>query len=176
MKKLVILFLIVFGLAKLGLAIEINDLTLDNLHDQINLEFKLDIPEIYLIRSALDEGKKVNIEIRTSLLQAKSIFWDSTLASKLLVMHLSKDMVQNNYILTMGKRKFLSKKLEKILLNIKLIKLSLGPWNKIRPGKYKIRIETQVTSQDVPTWVKTILFFWNFNLSGPDTFTMELTL
>jgi len=175
-KKLLVLFLVVFVWAKVGFALDINNLTLDNLHGQINVEFELDVPEIYLIRSALDDGKKINVELRISLLQTKSIFWDSILASKLIKIHLSKDMVQNTYILTMGKKKYLSKKIEKLLLNMKWIKVNLGPWKNIDSGKYKLKIETQVVTQDVPAWVKTILFFWNFNLSGPDTFTMEFNL
>ncbi|MDK2920513.1 MAG: hypothetical protein PWR24_70 [Desulfonauticus sp.] len=175
MKNIFLFLLMYFVFIGNSLAFEIYNLSIDNLNGNINLDFQINLNEQDILNKYVDLGDSIFIDIKVEVVKSKILFFDSKISEKKVNIVIKKDMIKNEYVLIKDGIKRNYSNFTTLVNSIKVFKLSLGPWYKIDKGfTYKVIVETEITARKIPNWLKKILFFWNFNLSGPYYYEMEI--
>lgn len=153
---------------------DIYDLSIDNLGNKINLEFEINLREKNIIKQVVDDGKKIVMSFSIKIKKKRTFLWNKEVISYPLELEIYKDMIRGNYVLKVSDYKKIYRNFLSLCNDIRKFQINLGSWKKIERGQYVLLIESKVFAKGVPNWLKDILFFWNFNLSGPYYFEMEI--
>lgn len=175
MKKIIFIIANLLVFAKMVFAFDIYNLSIDNMNNRINVNFQINLKEQNIIKRYLDLGDNIFIDMDIKIVKKNKFFFDSNIDKKHLKISLKKDMIKGDYILIKNNKKKIYSDFNNLINDIKVFKESLGSWLKIKKGfDYKVVIEAEINYRQIPNWLKTIIFFWNFNLSGPYYYEMEM--
>jgi len=156
-------------------AFEIYNLSIDNLNNRINLDFQINLNEQDVIKKYVDLGDSIFIDVQIKMVKKNKMFFDSKIGEKIVNIVVKKDMIKNEYVLIKDNVKTAYSNFASLLNEIKVFEVNLGSWSKVDRGfTYKIIVEAEIKARKIPNWLKKILFFWNFNLSGPYYYEMEI--
>jgi len=152
-----------------GEGLHLNNLVLDNQAGEVTARFGVDVVGLEKVRQALEEEGAVLGLICTATIERKRSVWmNADMADTELISRLSKDVLSNEYVLSMpgNPEPLRSKELAPLLEKAwGAITLSLGPWSMFKTGNdYVLDLSIELKRSDVPAWLQYTLFFWSWDV------------
>ncbi|MDQ7032771.1 MAG: DUF4390 domain-containing protein [Desulfonauticus sp.] len=172
--KCILFFIFVFN-AGMAMALNIQNVKINYDKDKINVQFNLVFNSLKL-KQALDNGQRVRLNICAAILQDRIFIWDKQISVKDMDVILSKDMIKNEYNLLSYDgtvKRFL--KFKDLLKSISKMRFSIYCLNLLQKHvPYSFRLVLRLYTREVPVWLKDILFFLDFSVSGPVVYEQQL--
>lgn len=159
--------------------VRLENLVLDNQYGEMRVRFGLTLQGIDTVRQVLDEGGLLGLECHAELYRKRSGLWDEKVAGNQLLHSIKRNPLTKEFLV------FPQAEAEPVrgtdlgeLLDVVWEKLSinLGPWNRMRPGHvYVLDLKVSIRQQEVPVWVRTILFFRSWDVVQESTYRLEFS-
>ncbi|MFW5488572.1 MAG: DUF4390 domain-containing protein [Desulfovibrio sp.] len=176
---LLMALLLFMGYARPCLAqhIVLENLVVDNQEDRIMIRFGLKLDGAERLAAELERGAVLELIVSADLSQDRSLIWSKGLTDAEHHSTLRFDALTRNYILERPgvDDNLRDKDLEVLLAKAwKHIDLDLGQWSLLAPGEsFFIDMSIRLIHQEVPSWMKSVLFFWNWDAVPETTYRMS---
>lgn len=165
--------------AALAQTLVLTNLVLDNQAGSVMVRFGIDAKGQNVIAMAVEEGVPTQLEVEASLYRVRDYVLDKRLARAELRSSLRFDPLTREYVVETppGDNPLRSKRLEELLARSwGSLDIDLGPWSVLERGNaYRLRLDTALRQTDVPQWIKTLLFFWDWDLTPSAGYELEFT-
>ncbi len=170
-------FFIGFARPCLAQHVELENLVVDNQADRIMVRFALHLDEAERLALELESGAVLGLTATADLSQDRSVMWSKGLTDAEYLCILRFDSLTRDYILERPgvDRAMRGRDLGELLsTGWKNIDLDLGQWALLSPGEsFFIDISIRMTHLEVPGWMKSVLFFWNWDAVPEATYRMS---
>lgn len=155
----------------------LGDFILDNQAGNIMVRFSLHVEEVDELALILDEGAKLALESHAYLKQEKFLY-NATVSEREYNSILSMDALTREYVLDRPdmEQPLRGKELADVLeQGWGRITMDMGPFDTLDRGNdYTLELEVSLKYHDVPSWLKTSLFFWSWNAAPSASYSMDL--
>lgn len=174
-----LLLCMVVGLARPCLAqhLVLDNLVVDNQADRIMVRFALHMDDADHLAMELENGAKLGLTAEAELYQDRSMMWSRELAEGEYISILRYDSLTRDYILERpGEDSPLRDRDLDVLLRRgwESISLDLGRWTLLTPGKsFFLDVNIRMEHLEVPGWMKSVLFFWDWNAVPVTSYRMS---
>lgn len=173
------LVLCLLAVPALAEELELNGLVLDNEAGNIFVRFGVRVTGYAALAEELDAGSSVALTCEASVHRHRSLWTDKRLAEARFTSLLSKDMLADEYVLTLpGQDAPLRGKHLPTLLREAWgsLAMDLGPWKGLPQGNdYRLGLTISMDRTDVPVWLRYVVFFWSFDVYPPVSYQLEFT-
>ena len=159
--------------------IGLSNLVVDNHAGRVQVRFGVSLRQAGPLREALENGQVLALGCKARLYLKRDYAWnrlagESELLSP-LVLH-----DKGPFEITMPGRSrehYRGRDLELVMKEAwGGITMDLGPWSELERGRsYSLELEIQLLRQDIPSWIKGTLFFWNFDSMEPATYRLDFS-
>ncbi len=149
-------------------SIALSNLVVDNQEGRIKVRFGVDIKDMDAVRDALAEDQSLLLDCRATLSLKREYAWNHEVAKAELKSTLSAAPGGGSYDIVLPAKRQERYRGRNASLVMKEawseLAMDLGAWNMLSRGNgYALVLEIRLLRQNVPTWVKGTLFFWNFD-------------
>lgn len=149
-------------------SVALSNLVVDNHEGRIKVRFGVDIKAMDAVKDALAEGQPLLLDCRATLSLKRDYAWNREVAKADLKSTLTIAAPGGAYeIVIPAKRQERYRGRDAALVMKEAwgeLTMDLGGWNLLSKGNdYALTLEIRLLRQNVPTWVKGTLFFWNFD-------------
>lgn len=176
---LLMALMLFMGFARPCLAqhIVLENLVVDNQEDRIMIRFGLKLDGVERLAAELERGAALELIVGADLSQDRSLIWSKGLTDAEHHCTLRFDSLTRNYILERPgvDDNLRDKDLEALISRAwKHIDLDLGQWSLLAPGEsFFIDMSIRLVHQEVPGWMKSVLFFWDWDAVPETTYRMS---
>ncbi|WP_461211353.1 DUF4390 domain-containing protein [Desulfocurvus sp. DL9XJH121] len=158
---------------------ELGGLVLDNEAGDISVRFGVRLTGYESLVQELDAGSSVALRCKAQVHRRKDLWLDKREAVAQVSSVLSKDLLADEYVLTMpGEEAPRRSKILPALLSEAwgAMSVDLGPWKGLEPGnEYTLDLSISMDRTDVPVWLRYVLFFWSFDVYPTVSYQLEFT-
>ena len=159
--------------------IGLSNLVIDNQEGRIKIRFGVDIKAVDAVKEALSKGQVLALECKASLALKRDYTWNTDVAQKEVLSRLVLyDRGPYEIILPDGRQEhYRGQNLEVLMKEAwgSMI-LDLGAWSKLTRGDaYSLTLEIRLVRQNVSSWLKGALFFWNFDAIAPVKYQLDFS-
>ena len=149
-------------------SIALSNLVVDNQEGRIKVRFGVDIKNLDAVKDALADGQTLLLECRATLSLKREYAWNKDVAKAELKSVFSMPSTGGSYEIVLPAKhqeRFRSRDASLVMKEAwSELAMDLGAWNLLAKGNdYALMLEIRLLRQNVPTWVKGTLFFWNFD-------------
>lgn len=157
----------------------LTNLVVDNQEGRIKVRYGLDIKAEAAVDEALKRGEVLALECKAVLARKRDYVWNRDVARA----ELESTLVLNDggpyQILMPSKRQEHYRGRDLALLMREAwgtLSMDLGAWNMLERGfVYSLSVEIRLVRREVPDWVKTTVFFWNFDVVPPVKYQLDFS-
>ncbi|EPR37514.1 Protein of unknown function DUF4390 [Desulfovibrio sp. X2] len=150
---------------------------LANNAQSVSVRFGLHIDDISRVEEELANGGELGLVVQVTLKRKRTAWADATVAHKELVGLVGYDALSRQFHASRpGVEKILrgpslAPLIEKLWSDVEL---DMAPWSVLERGHdYLLDFEMRLARKDVPTWLRTTLFFWSWDVIPPTTYRLE---
>ena len=149
-------------------SVSLSNLVVDNQEGRIKVRFGVDFKDIQAVKDALAEARPLLLDCRATLALKRDYAWNREVAKADLKSTLTLSDADGLYeVVLPAKRQERYRGRDAALVMKEAwgeLTLDLGAWKLLDKGNdYALVLEIRLLRQNVPTWVKGTLFFWNFD-------------
>jgi len=159
--------------------IELTNLVIDNHEGRVKVRFGVDIQTVDIVREALGNGEVLALECKAKLSRKRNYAWNSEVSNAAL---LSQLILREGgpYEILHPAAKIEHLRGRDLALLMKeawgAMSMDLGGWDHlVRGNAYSLTLEIRLVRQDVSSFLKGALFFWNFDAVSPAIYQLDFS-
>jgi len=177
----IIFFVIVAGWRSHAFAqsIGISNLAVDNQEGRIKVRFGVELAATEAVEQALRRGQVLALRSRARLARKRDYIWDSAVVETESVSGLRLLDGGTYEIIHPGGRNenYRGRDLAVVMREAwGAMGLDLGAWDTLtRDNVYVLSLDISLLRQDISSWLKNALFFWNFDAVSPAEYKLEFS-
>jgi hypothetical protein len=159
--------------------IGLSNLVVDNQEGRIKVRFGVDIKDVEAVKQALENGEVLALQCKATLSRKRDYLWNTDVAVAETVSHLVLREGGPYEISHPGglRENFRGRDLALVMKEAwGAMSLDLGAWDTLARGNvYSLTLEIRLMRQDVSSWTKGLLFFWNFDAVSPVKYQLDFS-
>lgn len=157
--------------------LSLDNLALDNQSGRIHLHFGLRLEEIPTIQTLLQDGVDLWMFGTARLISKRFLLPNWVLNEKQIEHVLEWNPLAKEFELTLPQKEHLvrNKDLNDLITaHWSEISLDMGEWSRLTPGEtYHLELEISLDRRDIPVWMRSVLFFWSWEIVSPVRYELE---
>lgn len=157
-----------------------DNLVLDNRSGRIHLRFGLRLADIAEIKPVLQEGVDLWLSGTARLVVKRLLIPNQVLSEKRVEHVLEWNPLSREFELTLPQKEHHVKNKdlgELLATHWREISLDMGDWSMLSPGRtYHVEMEISLDRRDIPVWMRSVLFFWSFEIVTPIHYELEFVV
>lgn len=157
----------------------LTNLVVDNQGGRIKVRFGVDVKAVDAVKTALENGNALALECKVWLSRKRDYLWNTeeskTQTLSPLILH---DGGPYEIIRTQGREEHFRGRDLSVLMKEAWgsMELDMGAWNMLSRGdSYSLSMEIRLVRQDISSWLKGALFFWNFDAVSPVKYQLDFS-
>jgi len=163
-----------------GQSIALSNLVLDNHEGRITVRFGVDIKDVDAVKAALADGQTLVLDCRATLSLKRDYAWNRSVAKAGLKSTFTSSPEGGLYEIGIPAMRHERYRGRDAALVMKEawgdISMDLGAWSLLgRGNEYALTLDIHLLRQNVPTWVKGTLFFWDFDTVPAGKFQLDFS-
>jgi hypothetical protein len=159
--------------------IGLTNLVIDNHEGRAKVRFGVDIQGVDPVRDALEKGEVLALECKARLSQKRNYAWNSNVSKATLLSQLILYDGGPYEILNPGgtSEHYRGRNLPLLMKEAwGTMSMDLGGWDQLTRGNaYSLTLEIRLVRQDVSSFLKGALFFWNFDAVSPAIYQLDFS-
>ncbi|MBI4806735.1 MAG: DUF4390 domain-containing protein [Desulfovibrio sp.] len=159
--------------------IGLTNLVIDNHEGRVKVRFGVDIQGEDIVRGALEKGEVLALECKARLSQKRTYAWNSSVSKATLLSQLILHDGGPYEILHPGtsREHYRGRSLPLLMKEAwGAMSMDLGGWDQLSRGNaYSLTLEIRLVRQDVSSFLKGALFFWNFDAIPPAIYQLDFS-
>jgi len=159
--------------------IGLSNLVVDNQEGRVKVRFGVDLKAVDAVREALEKGESLALECKAKLTRKMEYSWNTEVArTEMLSSVILHDGGPFEVILPGGRQEhYRGRDLSLVMKEAwGSMSMDLGGWDKLARGNtYSLTLEIRLVRQDISSWLKGALFFWNFDAVAPVRYQLDFS-
>ncbi|WP_243359088.1 DUF4390 domain-containing protein [Fundidesulfovibrio terrae] len=157
----------------------LTNLVVDNQEGRVKVRFGVDVKAVDAVNDALVSGQVLALECRAWLTRKRDYSWNAEVSRAQTLSSLRlHDGGPFEIVLPGGRQEhFRGRDLGLVMKEAwGNMSMDLGAWDSLARGNaYSLTLEIRLVRQDVSSWLKGALFFWNFDAIPPVKYQLDFS-